>query len=244
MKQQENMILNQLNQYRNLYLQACNENTRLKHAMSKHEDELKANQSVIESLEDRIREQGEELIEEKQNIKQISEELDSCKKKLGEEREDHLKTKAELKQAKEDIAKLQVAKEAKELSEQANVDLLSVVQVLQRRLFQTNSDASSYMKGQVDFDERRMSEMSFDDVVSEANKLVKELNGDVDGTPVDTGKDPELPNSNKKEKTEKDDKPKRKRNVFSIPVLDHMGIDTSNLPEGFKLIHRKDKECA
>lgn len=175
MKQQENMILNQLNQYRNLYLQACNENTRLKHAMSKHEDELKANQSVIESLEDRIREQGEELIEEKQNIKQISEELDSCKKKLGEEREDHLKTKAELKQAKEDIAKLQVAKEAKELSEQANVDLLSVVQVLQRRLFQTNSDASSYMKGQVDFDERRMSEMSFDDVVSEANKLVKEL---------------------------------------------------------------------
>ena len=33
MKQQENMILNQLNQYRNLYLQACNENTRLKHAM-------------------------------------------------------------------------------------------------------------------------------------------------------------------------------------------------------------------
>lgn len=242
MKQQENMILNQLNQYRNLYLQACNENTRLKHAMSKHEDELKANQSVIESLEDRIREQGEELIEEKQNIKQISEELDSCKKKLGEEREDHLKTKAELKQAKEDIAKLQVAKEAKELSEQANVDLLSVVQVLQRRLFQTNSDASSYMKGQVDFDEHRMSAMSFDDVVSEANKLVKELNGDVDGTPVDTGKDPELPNSNKKEKAEKDDKPKRKRNVFSIPVLDHMGIDTSNLPEGFKLIHRKDKE--
>ena len=97
------MILNKLNQYKNLYLQASNENTRLKHAMSKHEDELKTNQSVIESLEDRIREQGEELIEEKQNIKQISEELDSCKKKLGEEREDHLKTKAELKQAKEDM---------------------------------------------------------------------------------------------------------------------------------------------
>lgn len=32
------------------------------------------------------------------------------------------------------------------------------------------------MKGLVDFDERRMSEMSFDDVVSEADKLVKELN--------------------------------------------------------------------
>lgn len=173
---------------------------------------------------------------------QLESQRDSYKKERDEEREDHLKTKAELKLAKEDIAKLQVAKEAKELSEQANVDLLSVVQVLQRRLFQSNSDASSYMKGQVDFDERRMSEMSFDDVVSEADKLVKELNGDVGGTPVDTGKDPELPNSNKKEKTDKGDKPKRKRNIFSIPVLDHMGIDTSNLPEGIKLIHRKDKE--
>ena len=242
MKQQENMILSKLNQYKNLYLQASNENAHLKHAVSKHEDELEANRKTIESMNSRILELEENQKEWDKEKAQLQSQRDCYKKERDEEREDHLKTKAELKLAKEDIAKLQVAKEAKELSEQANVDLLSVVQVLQRRLFQSNSDASSYMKGQVDFDERRMSEMSFDDVVSEADKLVKELNGDVDGTPVDTGKDPELPNSNKKEKTDKGDKPKRKRNVFSIPVLDHMGIDTSNLPEGFKLIHRKDKE--
>lgn len=236
------MILNKLNQYKNLYLQASNENAHLKHAVSRHEDELEASRKTIESMDSRILELEENQKEWDKEKAQLESQRDSYKKERDEEREDHLKTKAELKLAKEDIAKLQVAKEAKELSEQANVDLLSVVQVLQRRLFQSNSDASSYMKGQVDFDERRMSEMSFDDVVSEADKLVKELNGDVDGTPVDTGKDPELPNSNKKEKTDKGDKPKRKRNVFSIPVLDHMGIDTSNLPEGFKLIHRKDKE--
>lgn len=236
------MILSKLNQYKNLYLQASNENAHLKHAVSKHEDELEANRKTIESMNSRILELEENQKEWDKEKAQLQSQRDCYKKERDEEREDHLKTKAELKLAKEDIAKLQVAKEAKELSEQANVDLLSVVQVLQRRLFQSNSDASSYMKGQVDFDERRMSEMSFDDVVSEADKLVKELNGDVDGTPVDTGKDPELPNSNKKEKTDKGDKPKRKRNVFSIPVLDHMGIDTSNLPEGFKLIHRKDKE--
>ena len=236
------MILNQLNQYKNLYLQASNENAHLKHAVSKHEDELETNRKTIESMDSRILELEENQKEWDKEKAQLESQRDCYKKERDEEREDHLKTKAELKLAKEDIAKLQVAKEAKELSEQANVDLLSVVQVLQRRLFQSNSDASSYMKGQVDFDERLMSEMSFDDVVSEADKLVKELNGDVDGTPVDTGKDPELPNSNKKEKTDKGDKPKRKRNVFSIPVLDHMGIDTSNLPEGFKLIHRKDKE--
>lgn len=236
------MILNQLNQYRNLYLQACNENARLKHAISMRDDESKANRSVIESLESRIREQDEELTGERRGNKLLSEELCHCKEELREEREEHLRTKAELQQAKKDIAGLQDAKEAKRLSEQANVDLLSVVQVLQRRLFKTNSDASSYMKGEVDFDERRLSEMDFNEVVSEASKLVNELNEDVDGASVDAGKVPELPNSNKSDKTVKGVKPKRNRNVFSVPVLDSMGIDTSNLPEGFKLIHRKDKE--
>ena len=143
------MILNQLNQYKNLYLQASNENAHLKHAVSKHEDELEANRKTIESMDSRILELEENQKEWDKEKAQLQSQRDCYKKERDEEREDHLKTKAELKQAKDDIAKLQVAKEAKELSEQANVDLLSVVQVLQRRLFQTNSDASSYMKAKL-----------------------------------------------------------------------------------------------
>ena len=67
MKQQENMILNKLNQYKNLYLQVSNENAHLKHAISKHEDELKANRKTIESMDCRILELEEELIEAEQN---------------------------------------------------------------------------------------------------------------------------------------------------------------------------------
>lgn len=48
------MILNKLNQYKNLYLQASNENAHLKHAVSKHEDELEANRKTIESMDSRI----------------------------------------------------------------------------------------------------------------------------------------------------------------------------------------------
>lgn len=44
------MILNKLNQYKNLYLQASNENAHLKHAVSKHDDELEANRKTIESM--------------------------------------------------------------------------------------------------------------------------------------------------------------------------------------------------
>ena len=49
--------------------------------MSKHEDELEANRKTIESMDSRILELEEELIEAEQNVKQISEGLDSCKKK-------------------------------------------------------------------------------------------------------------------------------------------------------------------
>lgn len=154
----------------------------------------------------------------------------------------HSHTKSELKEAKAEIAKLQEGKEALKLSEEANVDLKSVVDILQRRLFQTNSDASAYMHGSMELDERRLEEMGFEEVVGESKKLVDELNADTDNSPVDTGKQPPLLDSNKKDKPKDEAKPKRKRNVFPIKVLDSMGIDTSNLPPGFKLIHRKDKE--
>ena len=83
------------------------------------------------------------------------------------------------------------------------MDLHSVVTVLQRRLFKTNSDASSYMKGEVEFDERRMNDMEFTDVVDEANKLASGIIEEVDQTPVDTGKEPKLPKSDKRKEKER-----------------------------------------
>ncbi len=66
------MILNKLNQYKNLYLQASNENAHLKHAVSKHEDELEANRKTIDSMDSRILELEEnqkEWDKEKHNFK-------------------------------------------------------------------------------------------------------------------------------------------------------------------------------
>ena len=197
------MILNQLDQYRNMYLQANNEVVRLKHAVTKHDDELKTNRETIASMESRIHELEEEQKDWDKERKQILDERDGYKDQVDAERAAHAKTKDELLNARGEIEKLREAKEAKELSEQANVDLHSVVQVLQHRLFKTNSDATNYMKGEMEADECRMNDMDFNDVVEEANKLVKELNEEVDQTPVDPGKDPELPKSDKKKKEER-----------------------------------------
>lgn len=93
----------------------------------------------------------------------------------------------------------------------SSVDLKSVVDILQRRLFQTNSDASAYMHGSMELDERRLEEMGFEEVVGEAKKLVDELNADTDNSPVDTGKQPPLPDSDNKDKPKDEPKPKRNR---------------------------------
>ena len=236
------MIQSRLKMYERMYLGLRNENACLKHAAKQHEDELNAKQQMLDERECRIREVEEENKLLRTERVAILGERDAYKQKYESECESHAHTKSVLKEAKTEITKLQEGKEALKLSEEANVDLKSVVDILQRRLFQTNSDASAYMHGSMELDERRLEEMGFEEVVGEAKKLVDELNADTDNSPVDTGKQPPLPDSDNKDKPKDEPKPKRKRNVFPIKVLDSMGIDTSNLPPGFKLIHRKDKD--
>ena len=236
------MIQSRLKMYERMYLELRNENACLKHAAKQHEDELNAKQQMLDERECRIREVEEENKLLRTERVAILGERDAYKQKYESECESHAHTKSVLKEAKTEITKLQEGKEALKLSEEANVDLKSVVDILQRRLFQTNSDASAYMHGSMELDERRLEEMGFEEVVGEAKKLVDELNADTDNSPVDTGKQPPLPDSDNKDKPKDEPKPKRKRNVFPIKVLDSMGIDTSNLPPGFKLIHRKDKD--
>lgn len=220
MNQQMNMILSQLAQYKSLYLQANNKIVSLENAAKLHESELKTNQQTIGELMFRVSE---------------------LEKELQEERASHNQTKEKLEEAESKISKLEQCKEAKELSEQANIDLHSIVNLLQYRLFNTNSDATRYMKGEIELDERRMEDMSFGEVLKEIDKLVADLKKDIDDTPVDPGEMPKLPVAEEKPAKTKGEKKKQKRNVFPIKVLDHMGIDTSNLPPGFKLIHRKDR---
>ncbi|MFQ9100191.1 MAG: hypothetical protein ACLR50_15350 [Segatella copri] len=74
------MILNKLNQYKNLYLQASNENAHLKHAVSKHEDELEANRKTIDSMDSRILELEENQKEWDKEKAQLQSQRDCYKR--------------------------------------------------------------------------------------------------------------------------------------------------------------------
>ena len=193
MKQQENMLLSRLTQYEHMYLRACNKIAALERSVAAYSEELAARDRVVVSMEGRIREleelpkswEGERL--------RILGDCDRYKQERDDERASHVETKKELERLREDVTSLREGAEALRLSKEANVDFHSVVQVLQRRMFHTNSDATAYMKGEVEFDERRMKDMNFKDVVEEANKLSRELVAGTEDSPIGTGKEPELP---------------------------------------------------
>lgn len=124
------MIQSRLNMYERMYLEVRNENACLKHAAKQHEDELNAKQQMLDERDDRIRELEEESRLLRTERVAILGERDAYKQKYENECASHGQTKSELEAAKTEITKLQEGKEALKLSEEANVDLKSVVDVL------------------------------------------------------------------------------------------------------------------
>ena len=144
----------------------------------------------------------------------------------------------------EDSKKLDEAKKTEELlslSKEAGVDLKNIVGLLQLRMFSKNSDRTRFLNGEFDFDERRVEELGFNGMMGELDSLMKRLEKEAadNGEPEEVDK-PKLPKEEKK-KSGKKRRPGCRRNVFTISILKRYGIDTSNLPKGSKIIHRKNE---
>ena len=152
----------------------------------------------------------------------------------------------EISSLKSRIESLEGAQEIAEAAAQANVDYKSIIDLIRHRQFNHNSDASRFLKGELDPDDPYLKEMGFEEVIRQIMKETEDV-------PVPSreceennkGKkevDPKLPKRTEEAK-EKDNTPK-KRNVYTATVLKEMGIDTSNLPENvrWQLINRKSKK--
>lgn len=185
------------------------------------------------------------------HISYLESEISAKDKTIREKDEEIAKLKAELAEAgkqneqmkreKEEIAKETAEiKECLSLSKEASVDLKNIVSLLQLRMFSKNNDRTRFLNGEFDFDERRVEELGFKGMMGELSTLVKSLskeaafNGD-----AEEEEKPKLPKD--KKKSGKERCPGCKRNVFPIEILKRYGIDASNLPQGSKIIHRKNE---
>ena len=127
--------------------------------------------------------------------------------------------------------------EFESLAKDAGTDYESVINVIRRRQFNTNSDATRYLNGEVGVSDARLSGLDLNGLVREImDKYVDEDSS----KKRDEGKIPYTPREKRGRGSVRG--VKKPRRVYTEKFLSRMGIDTSNLPPGSKLIRRKKED--
>ena len=151
---------------------------------------------------------------------------------------------------KEELAKYNEVQEMADKAKANEIDMMSIVKVIQNRLFNHNSDRMRFLNSQLDIDDETVRKQGFEAIIQAISEDAdKELNGNVDsadkaegeGNTENSNKAPKFKLPTPKKKDKKDKKP-RGRYTFSAEVLKSFGVDASNLPEGAKAILRRGKK--
>ena len=150
---------------------------------------------------------------------------------------------------KEELAKFSEVQDMAEKAKANEIDMMSIVRVIQNRLFNHNSDRMRFLNSQLDIDDETVKEQGFEAILQAISQDAdNELNGIKDNADTegqdknDVNKEtPKVKLPTPKKKDKKAGKP-RGRYTFSAEVLRSFGVDTSNLPEGAKAIVRKGKK--
>ena len=132
-------------------------------------------------------------------------------------------------------------RECLQLSRADGIDLQSIIDIMRNRQFNTNSDATRFMNGQIDILDPTLNTVGLGDLAEALQRKLTEAMREVDS------KSPKTQSKEKQDKagaiktTSKSPvKIKRPRHIYAKNEIERIGIDTSNLPEGAKIIHRKD----
>ena len=148
---------------------------------------------------------------------------------------------------KEELANFNEVQEMAEKAKANEIDMMSIVKVIQNRLFNHNSDRMRFLNSQLDIDDETVREQGFEAILQSISQDAdRELNGNDDSIDKAQGQD-NTENNDKAPKVKlptpkKKDKKPRGRYTFSAEVLKSFGVDASNLPEGAKAILRRGKK--
>ena len=192
--------------------------------------------------------------------KENEEEKSRLRSERDEEHRLRIAAEARVKELEETVAKCEETHKKElskynEVQEMANkakaneIDMMSIVRVIQNRLFNHNSDRMRFLNSQLDIDDEAVKEQGFEAILQ---AISQDADNELSGK-NSTASDQENNGSEKKDESQKvklptprkkvkKDKKPRGRYTFSAEVLKTYGVDTSNLPEGAKAIIRKGKK--
>ena len=146
----------------------------------------------------------------------------------------------------EELTQYRELRKVADAAKESNMDYKDLLEVIKRRTFLRNSDATRFLNGEIDPHDPLLEETGLESIVKAIMERTSEERRDT-SEERPKSKEVKVPLPKKKEKKQvpsstETSSVKRKRRVYDATVLLRMGIDTSNLPEGSKLIRRKDKE--
>ena len=144
---------------------------------------------------------------------------------------------------KEQKKEIESLRECLQLSQSNEFDLQSVLDIMRNRQFNTNSDATRFMNGQIDILDPTLNTIGLEDLAEalqrKLNEAIKEVDGD---SPKPSPNPKKIHSSVPSDKVKQSVKITRPRHCYAKNDITRMGIDTSNLPEGAKIIHRRDSK--
>lgn len=76
---------------------------------------------------------------------------------------------------KSEVERLKGAQDVSDAAAQANVDYKSILDLIRHRQFNHNSDASRFLKGELDPDDPYLKEMGFDEVIRQIMKKTEDV---------------------------------------------------------------------
>ena len=230
------------------------ENVRLQNLVREYEEEFrlrdeedaaeKARMAELLASKDRqIAEQAVLIESQQKDIRRITADRDLEREGRMKAEEDKKALIIQLNRQRQDheqeMEKLLPAKEMLKEAEKNNVDCRAVIKMMLNREYNTNSDATRYMNGELCLDDPMIQDMGLGDMVKTLLARTATSDESKDGTHHSPASSKGCP----KPKIRKSQAGiSKKRRKWTKKAIEELGIDTSNLPEGAKLIRRKDKD--
>ena len=230
------------------------ENVRLQNYARELEEELRLRDEedaadkaqtaeMLASKDRQIAEQAALIESQKKDIERITadrdQERDSRIKAEDEKKALIIQLNQQKQDHEEELKELLPAKEMLKEAEKNNVDCQAVIKMMLNREYNTNSDARRYMDGEFCLDDPLIQDMGLGDIVK-ALLARTQTSDDKEESKPEPRRSPRGSVKPKNKKSQAGISKKRRK--WTKEAIEELGIDTSNLPKGAKLIKRKDKD--
>ena len=182
---------------------------------------------------------------------------DNAEQMLGEARKALEESNKRISVLSKKVKTIDDLKEVADAADKAALDAKQVVELINRRVFQRNSDATRFLNNEIDPNCPLLEEHGLANVIKHVLAVTCENGREAEiaqtsksqkkpkvNLPKGKGKGSKTKSTSETETeadAETETKTTRRRRVYTATILEEMGIDVSNLPKGSKLIRRKDK---